>query len=128
MAEIDLRGQSNADVALDTFCSEASLRSFPLDHAPLAAASLLHLSDGRKVVHVVASHLIFDGWASSVFNAELAVAYQARVAGKVPIQAGRIAFDLWSAGASPDGQRRREGVAAVLAIGAEEPTGPAVTW
>ena len=84
VAEIDLRGQSNADVALDTFCSEASLRSFPLDHAPLAAASLLHLSDGRKVVHVVASHLIFDGWASSVFNAELAVAYQARVAGKVP--------------------------------------------
>lgn len=84
IAEVDLRQQADADAALDTFCTEASARDFPLDRAPLAAASLLHLADGRKVVHVVASHLIFDGWASSVFNAELATAYQARRQGRTP--------------------------------------------
>lgn len=76
--EVDLRDQSDSDAALDAFCTSASEKDFPLDQAPLAAASLLHLADGRKVVHIVASHLIFDGWASSVFNAELAAAYKAR--------------------------------------------------
>ena len=78
VAEIDLTDQRDADQALDAFCTQASLRDFPLDQAPLAAVSLLELADGRAVVHVVASHLVFDGWASSVFNAELATAYKAR--------------------------------------------------
>ncbi|MDO9235408.1 MAG: amino acid adenylation domain-containing protein [Aquabacterium sp.] len=79
--EVDLRDQSDSDAALDAFCTSASEKDFPLDQAPLAAASVLHLADGRKVVHIVASHLIFDGWASSVFNAELAAAYKARTTG-----------------------------------------------
>lgn len=79
--EVDLRDQPDSDAALDAFCTSASEKDFPLDQAPLAAASLLHLADGRKVVHIVASHLIFDGWASSVFNAELAAAYKARTTG-----------------------------------------------
>jgi amino acid adenylation domain-containing protein len=79
--EVDLRNQPEADAALDAFCTQASLREFVLDRAPLAAASILHLADGRVVVHVVASHLIFDGWASSVFNAELAEGYRARCRG-----------------------------------------------
>ncbi|MCW7537502.1 amino acid adenylation domain-containing protein [Aquabacterium sp. A7-Y] len=82
--EIDLRQQPDSDAALDAFCSEASARDFPLDSAPLAAASLLRLADGRVVVHLVASHLVFDGWASSVFNAELATAYRARSHGIAP--------------------------------------------
>ncbi|WP_159594018.1 non-ribosomal peptide synthetase/type I polyketide synthase [Hydrogenophaga sp. BPS33] len=84
IAEVDLRQQADADKALDDFCSQASLREFPLDQAPLAAVSLLDLSDGRTVVHVVASHLVFDGWASSVFNVELATAYKARSMGMPP--------------------------------------------
>ena len=84
IAEIDLSGQPDADAALDAFCTQASQRDFALDRAPLAAASLLKLSDGRSVVHVVASHLVFDGWASSVFNAELAQAYRARAVGLTP--------------------------------------------
>jgi len=74
VAEIDLSHQADAEQALDAFCTRASMSDFPLDHAPLAAVSLLTLSDGRVVVHVVASHLVFDGWASSVFNAEPAAA------------------------------------------------------
>ncbi|MGQ3152639.1 condensation domain-containing protein, partial [Brevundimonas mediterranea] len=84
VAEIDLSAQPDADQALDDFCTQASLRDFPLDQAPLAAVSLLALADGRTVVHVVASHLVFDGWASSVFNAELATAYKARSMGMAP--------------------------------------------
>jgi amino acid adenylation domain-containing protein len=84
VTEIDLTHQADATKALDDFCSDASLRQFPLNQAPLAAVSLLTLADGRTVVHVVASHLIFDGWASSVFNAELAAAYKARSAGLAP--------------------------------------------
>ncbi|QIM51885.1 non-ribosomal peptide synthetase/type I polyketide synthase [Hydrogenophaga crocea] len=86
IAEVDLRheAEADADAALDAFCTRASQRDFPFDQAPLAAFSLLDLADGRVVVHVVASHLIFDGWASSVFNAELAEAYQARCRGQAP--------------------------------------------
>jgi amino acid adenylation domain-containing protein len=84
VAEIDLSAQPDAEQALDDFCTQASLRDFPLDQAPLAAVSLLTLADGRTVVHVVASHLVFDGWASSVFNAELATAYKARSMGMAP--------------------------------------------
>lgn len=84
IAEIDLSARPDADTALDEFCTEASGRDFPLDQAPLAAVSLLALADGRVVVHVVASHLVFDGWASSVFNAELATAYKARSIGVPP--------------------------------------------
>jgi amino acid adenylation domain-containing protein len=85
IAEVDLRGKPDAAAALDEFCSNASLTRFELDKPPLAAFSLLQLSDGRKVAHVVASHLIFDGWASSVFNAELAEAYKARSSGRTPV-------------------------------------------
>ena len=84
VAQVDLRDQADADAALDAFCTEASRRDFPVDQAPLAAVSLLQLAGNRTVVHVVASHLIFDGWASSVFNAELATAYRARSAGLAP--------------------------------------------
>ena len=84
VAEVDLSGRADADKALDEFCTQASGRDFPIDQAPLAAVSLLTLADGRVVVHVVASHLVFDGWASSVFNAELATAYKARSIGMTP--------------------------------------------
>ncbi len=84
VAEVDLSAQADAESALDAFCTEASRRDFPLDQAPLAAVSLLTLAGGRRVVHMVASHLVFDGWASSVFNSELAAAYQARRAGQRP--------------------------------------------
>ncbi len=92
IGEIDLRACADSDQALDQHAWLASATEFQLDRAPLARASILTLADGRVVVHVVASHLIFDGWASSVFNAELATAYQARKQGQAP---------LWDAAESP---------------------------
>ena len=84
VAEVDLRAQTDSDQALDQHCRQANEVDLPLDRAPLARASIIHLADGRVVVHVVASHLIFDGWASSVFNMELAQAYRARASGLTP--------------------------------------------
>ena len=84
IAEIDLRAWPDGDQALDQHAWQASATDFHLDKAPLARASILSLADGRVVVHIVASHLVFDGWASSVFNAELAQAYRARSQGQVP--------------------------------------------
>ncbi|MBL8344484.1 MAG: amino acid adenylation domain-containing protein [Rubrivivax sp.] len=109
LAEVDLRHRADADAALDEFCVTASERDFPLETAPLAAASLLQLADGRVVVHVVASHLVFDGWASSVFNAELATAYRARSAGQAPVfKAAEMPLEFARAEnerfAGPDGQ------------------------
>ena len=92
IAEVDLRAHTDSDQALDAHAWQASATEFPLDQAPLARASILRLADGRVVVHIVASHLVFDGWASSVFNAELAQAYRARSQGQTP---------KWPAAASP---------------------------
>ncbi|MCH8178516.1 MAG: amino acid adenylation domain-containing protein [Proteobacteria bacterium] len=92
ISEVDLRTWPDGDQALEQHAWQASATDFPLDQAPLARASILTLADGRVVVHVVASHLVFDGWASSVFNAELAQAYQARSQGQAP---------RWPAAASP---------------------------
>ena len=82
--QVDLRAQRDASAALDAFCAEAGLTDFALDQAPLARVSLVHLADGRTVVHLVVSHLIFDGWASSVMLTDLAEAYQARALGQAP--------------------------------------------
>ncbi|MFN4266565.1 MAG: amino acid adenylation domain-containing protein [Aquabacterium sp.] len=81
---VDLRDQANADAAFDAFCAQASVQDFPLDRAPLGQLSVLQLADGRTVVHLVVSHLIFDGWASGVFLEDLATAYQARLKGQAP--------------------------------------------
>lgn len=82
--EVDLRQQPDANAALDAWCDQANRQDLPFDRAPLASASLIELSDGRVAVHVVASHVIFDGWAASIFNAELAQAYRARCVGLQP--------------------------------------------
>lgn len=81
---VDLRDQPNADAALDAFCASTGHQDFELTRAPLASLYLIQLSDGRVVVYLATSHLIFDGWASKVFLSDLAVAYRARCAGVVP--------------------------------------------
>jgi len=135
VAEVDLRGEADGDAALDRFCAEASLRDFPVDHAPLAAVSLLDLADGRTVVHVVASHLVFDGWASSVFNAELAAAYRARSTGLAPSfkpaeSPGTFAAEEQARFKGPDGQealafwrKQLSGAPAPLSLGDRLPAG-----
>jgi amino acid adenylation domain-containing protein len=81
---VDLSEQPDAGAALEAFCTEATRRPFDLERAPLARLSLLRLADGRRVVHLVASHLVFDGWASATWLADLGTAYRARLRGQLP--------------------------------------------
>ena len=81
---VDLSDQPDAQAALDQFCEQASLHCFDLDQAPLVRTSVLRLAGGRTVVHLVMSHLVFDGWATPVFLQDLATAYRARSAGLTP--------------------------------------------
>ncbi|WP_290658592.1 non-ribosomal peptide synthetase/type I polyketide synthase [Aquabacterium sp.] len=110
IARVDLRGQADAAQALDAFCEQASRQDLALSEAPLARVSLLHLSDGRVVVHLVASHLVFDGWASSVMLADLATAYRARSLGLSPTwpvaaeSPRRFAIDEQARWEGPQGQ------------------------
>ncbi|MBL8298381.1 MAG: amino acid adenylation domain-containing protein [Rhodanobacteraceae bacterium] len=81
---IDLRAQADPQAALERYCHEAGQHRFQLDAAPLIELSLLQLSSNRVAIHLVASHLVFDGWASSVLLRELAQAYRARCQGQAP--------------------------------------------
>lgn len=81
---VDLRHEADTAAALDRYCDEWSRHDFALDQAPLMRVSLLQMADGALVLHLVVSHLVFDGWATPVFLADLAFAYRARAAGTSP--------------------------------------------
>lgn len=82
--QLDLAQHADADAQLERFCAEASRTDFALDRPPLARLTLVRMPGQRRMVHLVVSHLIFDGWASPVFLQELADAYRARSAGRPP--------------------------------------------
>jgi len=82
---VDLSGNADPQAALDKFCEESSGIVFDLDAPPLARVSVVKLGAKRAAVHLVVSHLIFDGWASPVFIQDLAVAYRARRGGTAPL-------------------------------------------
>ena len=82
---VDLSGNADPQAALDKFCEESSGIVFDLDAPPLARVSVVKLGAKRAAVHLVVSHLIFDGWASPVFVQDLAVAYRARRGGSAPL-------------------------------------------
>ncbi len=136
IAEVDLRQQPDANTALEAWCDQANRQDLPFDRAPLAAASLIELADGRVAVHVVASHVVFDGWAASVFNAELAQAYRARCIGLQPDFApaeSPLAFSVAEQARfeGPEGQeslthwkRVLANPPAPLALGDRSPSGP----
>ena len=82
---VDLSADADPQAALDKFCEESSGIIFDLDAPPLARVSVVKLGAKRAAVHLVVSHLIFDGWASPVFVQDLAVAYRARRGGSAPL-------------------------------------------
>jgi amino acid adenylation domain-containing protein len=81
---IDLDREAAPDDALRAAQEAAAAQRFALGRAPMIALSLFWLSPQRAVLHLIASHLVFDGWAASVFVSELAQAYQARLRGVEP--------------------------------------------
>jgi len=80
-----LEGTAEAQArSLAAALEAAAAQRFALGRAPMLALDLFWLGETRAVLHLIASHLVFDGWAASVFLAELAELYRARVEGRAP--------------------------------------------
>lgn len=84
VGEVDLSDRPDADTALEEFCREHGGRVFDLRKPPLFEAFVLRLAPRRAVFFLVGSHLVFDGWASSVLVEEIAEAYRAIADGRSP--------------------------------------------
>src|SRR5688572_9875072 len=75
---VNLSNDSESKVA--SYCDDAVRRPFHLDRPPLVRIELLRLGPERNAMLVVAHHLVFDGWSTSVFLEELAHFYRGFVA------------------------------------------------
>ena len=92
----DLSFEADPEAALQAFAERAGQRGFALGE-PMIAPSLLRIGPQSHALHVVASHLVFDGWAASVLISELAVLYRAELDGmpaKLPLPGSPLAFAL----------------------------------
>jgi amino acid adenylation domain-containing protein len=80
----DLRSESDPAQAAELLLEAQRVARFTLDQAPLLNIDMLCLDDQQVVVHLVANHMVFDGWASSVWLRELATSYHAFARGQLP--------------------------------------------
>ncbi|MER7455989.1 condensation domain-containing protein [Micromonospora sp. NPDC126480] len=55
---------------------------FVLTEGPLLAARLLTLADDDHLLLVTVHHIVFDGWSTAIFTADLAACYAAATAGR----------------------------------------------
>ncbi|HEY0179320.1 MAG TPA: amino acid adenylation domain-containing protein, partial [Dokdonella sp.] len=83
LRELDFSG-AGADARLDAFCDEEMHRPFDLSRPPLLRLALVDLGDRRHALHLIAHHLVMDGWSFAVFLGEVESAYNAYVAGREP--------------------------------------------
>jgi len=116
----DLAGMPDPEARLGECLRAGAAQTAPLDTAGHVAATLYRLGAERHVLHVRASHLVFDGWASPVFLDDLARAYAARREGRVPVlppagHPGTLAQSLAEAFAGEAGRAAREHWARALA-------------
>jgi amino acid adenylation domain-containing protein len=84
--------------------TEAAVRSildsrFAFGLEPLARIGLFRLADAEHILAVCFHHAVGDGWSIGVFNHDLALAYQARRAGRKPewpaLPVGYGDFAVW---------------------------------
>lgn len=68
--------QADQDAALESHLDAAAQQRFALGKAPMVAINLFWIGPQRAVLHLIASHLVFDGWAASTFIAELSARYR----------------------------------------------------
>ncbi|MES2439180.1 MAG: amino acid adenylation domain-containing protein [Verrucomicrobiota bacterium] len=65
---------------------------FDLTNGPLVRIHLVHLAADRHEVIFTAHHIICDGWSFGMILAELATAYNARKAGRLPVLPPAMSF------------------------------------
>jgi len=104
-----------ADVA--AYIAEFTGRPFDLCHGPLLRMALIALDAQRQILVLVTHHIISDGWSDTLLANELAIAYQAALAGRSPAAALPAPppwryrdFALWQERllAAPAAQRHRD--------------------
>jgi amino acid adenylation domain-containing protein len=111
LVSLDL-AQGDTEERLQAFCAEQAGRTFDLTTAPLVRFTLLRLGEADHALHVIAHHLVMDGWSLALFVDELATCYNACVAGGTPMLAPARSFRRHLL----DEQARRRGNAGVTSL------------
>ncbi len=109
---LDLSYAENPEKALAAHCHATASVPFALGDTPMLRLYVLKLSDSCHVLHLIASHLVFDGWAATVFAREVAQIYKSEVSGvaatlpepECPI---RFAVELSERFEGPEGESHR---------------------
>ncbi|MEM8964321.1 MAG: amino acid adenylation domain-containing protein, partial [Acidobacteriota bacterium] len=94
------------DETLATRLHDAARHRFSLDTGPLIRFELFALAEHDHALALTVHHTVADGWSIAIFCHELALSYNARVAGHeptdepLPIQVGDVA--VWEEGRKDD--------------------------
>ncbi|MGW0537246.1 amino acid adenylation domain-containing protein [Streptomyces sp. NPDC003032] len=88
--EVDLRGASDVDAAVDALVEREQEKRFDLAKAPLARLVLIQIDEDRHRLLVVIHHTLIDGWSVAVILNEVATAYTA--GGQLPERAGSASY------------------------------------
>lgn len=89
---------SEAESEIRRQVTDAADRPFDLIRGPLLRATLYRLAPEDHVLLLVVHHLVFDGWSVAIFVRELAILYEAFLAGgpsplpALPVQYADFAF------------------------------------
>lgn len=81
---VDLQGLPAADREAEArrLAAREADQPFSLDEGPLLRSTLLRLDERDHVLVLVVHHIVSDGWSMVILRRELAVLYEAYVAGK----------------------------------------------
>ncbi|HEV7490903.1 MAG TPA: amino acid adenylation domain-containing protein [Rhodanobacteraceae bacterium] len=83
LTELNFSG-ADANARLDAYCDAQMRTSFDLSRAPLMRFALISLGERRTTLHVIAHHLVMDGWSLAVLIGEIEETYNAMLSGRAP--------------------------------------------
>ena len=81
---VDLRGWAEAEATAEArrLAAEEARRPFDLVRGPLLRATLIRLGEEEHVVLLTVHHIVSDDWSTFVYLREMAILYDAFVAGR----------------------------------------------
>nr|WP_240979180.1 non-ribosomal peptide synthetase [Longimicrobium terrae] len=82
LADHDLAGRPDADIALRRMLADESAEAFDLQRGPLIRGRLIRLAADDHLLLITMHHIVSDGWSSDVLTRELDALYAAFRAGE----------------------------------------------
>ncbi|MCG3161077.1 MAG: Linear gramicidin synthase subunit D [Acidobacteria bacterium] len=79
---IDLRGTPERKIEAERLAAEEARKPFDLARGPLVRATLLRLGEEEHAVLLTVHHIVSDDWSTFVYLREIAILYDAFVAGR----------------------------------------------